>query len=256
MNQREIEQTARHIEREAERGNTSTLGLELDLMSEGDRKAVAAQIKADQRKQPAELPKLSFYDSGELKSYDKKDNVYHEHTEYDKKSQQRTSTHIDRWDGEKEDHKYSAKTGIESERTLTHADGSSVKDEFNAKGQFKSETIRNKDGSSDVYSENERHQINHVKKDQQGRIREAENNDNKMLRKFHYDADGKLDQVDGRKGHWERSTDRDGREQWTNTSGRVWRGKMHVDDRGNLHYASNDGRTNLEFTIDGKDIRK
>lgn len=254
MNEREIQQTATYIEHQAERGYSDSLGAELSMMSPADRKAVSAQIKADQQKQPAELPKLDFYESGELKSYDKKDNVLHEHTEYDKGTQQRSSTHIDRWDGEKEDHKYNVKTGKESERTMTHADGSSVKDEFNQKGYFKSETVHNKDGSTDVYSDNKRHEINHIKQDAHGRVVESENLESNTHRKFQYDASGNLQQVDGRNGHWERGTDRDGNEQWTNNSGKVWHGKMTVDEKGSLHYKSNDGRTNLEFTVDGKDI--
>lgn len=255
MNQHEIQQTATYIEHTAERGYTNSLGAELNMMSGEDRKAVAAQIKAEQQKQPAELPKLDFYESGELKSYDKKDNVYHEHTEYDKDSQQRTSTHIDRWDGEKEDHKYNAKTGIESERTMTHADGTSVTDKFNQKGNFKSETIHNKDGTTDVYSDNKRHQLNHIKEDPQGHIVETENDDAGTHRKFHYDASGNLDQIDGRNGHWERGTDKDGQEQWINNSGKIWHGKMTVDEKGSLHYKSNYGHTNWEFTVDGKDVR-
>ena len=63
-------------------------------------------------------------------------------------------------------------------------------------------------------------------------------------RKFHYDANGKVDQIDGRLGHWDRSVDEHGAVSWKNkNTGAEWKGEFTVDADGNLHFQRNSGST-------------
>lgn len=88
----------------------------------------------------------------------------------------------------------------------------------------------------------------------QGQLAEAPAGDGHQ-RKFHYDEQGKLDQIDGRLGHWERST-RDGQTVWVNKDTKEeWHGDFEVDrTNGDLHFKPRRG-THWTFTREGRDVR-
>jgi YD repeat-containing protein len=111
---------------------------------------------------------------------------------------------------------------------------------------------RNPDGSA--YAE-EKDGPGRVYYDKNHRLVEAPAGDG-HTRKFHYDENGKLDQIDGKLGHWDRTTGPDGKTQWVNRDNKeVWKGEFDMDpSTGDLWYTSHDG-TSYTFTADGKDIR-
>jgi len=72
------------------------------------------------------------------------------------------------------------------------------------------------------------------------------------VRKFHYDENNEIDQIDGNLGHWERRFDKNNQMEWVNTNTRaVWKGKLWVDSEGNLRFTARDGH-HWAFKPDGK----
>ncbi|GEM_PF-3333192 len=93
-----------------------------------------------------------------------------------------------------------------------------------------------------------------IVRDHTGRVTEAPAGDG-QTRKFHYDQNGNVDQIDGRLGHWDR-VDAEGKTAWVNrNSGELWKGQFTVDDDGNLHFKSDDGAA-WKFTKTGQDVRE
>lgn len=91
--------------------------------------------------------------------------------------------------------------------------------------------------------------------DPQGRLIEAPSGEGHS-RKFHYDENGKLDQIDGNLGHWDRAEE-NGKTVWKNRdSGAVWQGDFNVDSISNLlEYRGRDGSA-YDFTAWGTDIKR
>lgn len=105
----------------------------------------------------------------------------------------------------------------------------------------------NADGSMVFTDENGR-----LAYDEKQQVVEAGAGDGRQ-RKFHYDENGQLDQIDGNLGHWDRQV-KDGHISWVNKdSGVVWNGdfKMVLD---RLQYRGDDGGA-WEFTPWGTDVR-
>src|SRR5262249_24100100 len=74
-------------------------------------------------------------------------------------------------------------------------------------------------------------------------------------RKFHYDASGKVDQIDGRLGHWDRSVSKDGAVSWKNKdTGAEWKGEFTVHADGNLQFRR-DGGSTFVFGRNGETTR-
>ncbi len=72
-------------------------------------------------------------------------------------------------------------------------------------------------------------------------------------RKFHYDKDNKVDQIDGHLGHWERRTNAKGETEWVNNKNKaVWKGEFEVKSNGDLIFKGQNGVT-WKFTKEGKD---
>ena len=250
MNPVEVEQTAKRMEQTAERGDTDAMAKELHEMAPDDRKAVANQIKEDQREKPSDgLPKLEFFDgTGDLKSVKKETVLEKNTTNYDIATGAKSDTHIEKWDGNKEDHEFNTQTGKEIKRTYQKTDGSYVQDTFKADGNFSEERAQNADGTGVYVKNNEKNdKLSMIEYDKEGRISETSGEDF-TTRKFHYDESGKLDQIDGKLGHWDRSTNADGKTEWTNkNSGAVWQGEFNVDKNGDLHFNASNGKS---FTFD------
>lgn len=223
---------------------------ELRKMPEDERKAIAAQIKENQKQnQNDELPVLEFYDSGNLKIVSDKDPatpdpdlpeiIYKEMTQkygYDEKSGNRVIRVVDTVDGEHGTTLYDAATG-----------------------EFKSEEATQKDGSKMVVENRGDGRSAATSYDPQGRIvGTSEELDpdlsNKYERQFGYDDQGNLNRIEGRLGHWEKRTGDDGKSYWQNTDKNlVWHGDFKIDHEGNLHYDSHKGK-DYEFTRDGIEI--
>lgn len=73
-------------------------------------------------------------------------------------------------------------------------------------------------------------------------------------RKFHYDKDGKVDQIDGHLGHWDRRTNSKGETEWVNRDSKaVWKGDFEVHSTGDLIFKGQNGVA-WKFTPDGKDM--
>src|SRR4030095_9256646 len=74
-------------------------------------------------------------------------------------------------------------------------------------------------------------------------------------RKFEYDASGKLEHIDGRLGHWNRTVDENGKTVWVNKdTGAHWKGEFTLDAQGNWHFKRHDGGT-LVFGRNGETVR-
>lgn len=110
---------------------------------------------------------------------------------------------------------------------------------------------RNADGSHSIDSPEHGGKLVY---DKNGNLTEAPSGDGHPPRKFHYDKDGKLDQIDGRLGHWDREV-KDGKVTWVNKkSGARWEGEMSVNPKTNeLEFRGRNG-ANWNFTTTGKDI--
>ncbi len=257
MNHTEVESAARNLEHSAEGGNTDNMARELHSMSKEDRIAVAKQIRDDQQKANSTLPIVEFYESGDLKAADNNNNLQKEHTVYDQSSGAKKSSHVEKWDGPVEDSTYDLQTGNRVSKTLNRGDGSSVTDEYYASnGYFKAEHVHNKDqSSSDYYDRGAEKYLSSKSEDPNGKITETRGADGGS-RKFHYDENGKLDQIDGHLGHWDRSVDAQGNEKWTNKDfGAVWKGSFEVDSDGDLHFHAQKGQS-WNFTRDGEDVKE
>lgn len=75
------------------------------------------------------------------------------------------------------------------------------------------------------------------------------------VRKYHYDKDGKIDQIDGNLGHWDRTRGKDGKTEWVNSNdGSVWKGEMELDILNNLEFRAANG-VKWTFGADGKDTK-
>ncbi len=109
--------------------------------------------------------------------------------------------------------------------------------------------VRNADGS---YSINSPEYGGTLKYDKDGNLVEAPAGDGKV-RTFHY-ANGQLDQIDGRLGHWQR-VEKDGKVSWVNEQTKaVWEGEMHVNVKTNdLEFRGRSGVA-WNFTTRGQDV--
>ncbi len=88
----------------------------------------------------------------------------------------------------------------------------------------------------------------------EGVLRPTETTDGKGHgRKFHYDKDNKVDQIDGHLGHWDRRTNANGETEWVNRDSKaVWKGEFEVKSNGDLIFKGQNGVT-WKFTKEGKD---
>jgi len=152
--------------------------------------------------------------------------------------------------------------GPDGKWSVTHTDGTKETVAFenvnvDAKGNLSydqgfNHIVQGADGS---LSNEDRGDGQKILWDKNGKVLEASGGDG-LTRKFNYDDQGQLDQVDGRLGHWDRKTDEAGNVQWVNKdNGEVWKGDMTVDRDGNIHYKSRDGKTEWTFTRDGRDVQ-
>lgn len=106
--------------------------------------------------------------------------------------------------------------------------------------------VNKQDGSYSFTNENGKY-----KYDGQGQLVEAPAGDGQS-RKFHYDSNGQLDQIDGRLGHWDRQVI-NGQISWKNTNGTVWNGDFKATEAG-LEFHADNG-VSWGFTAQGKDLR-
>jgi hypothetical protein len=89
--------------------------------------------------------------------------------------------------------------------------------------------------------------------DKEGRLTEAPAGDGHS-RKYHYDKDGHIDQIEGRLGHWERQV-KDGHASWINKGTKaVWQGDFKLNNDGTLEFDAASGIA-WGFTTHGKDVR-
>jgi YD repeat-containing protein len=217
----DVEKEAQRLEQDAKVGLIEDMSRELHEMSPADRLAVARQIQSDQKAHPdPSLPKMEFYDSGDLKSSDSNmagDTTVH--TSYDRNSGRRLTEDYKSSDGSSSHWIYNPETGQSKSGEYHYADGTSSHNEFDPK-------------TRKIWS---------VETDSQGRVSETKGTDGKS-RKFHYDENGKLDGFDGRLGHWERRDGADGKEVWCNKdTGAEWKGSFKVDASGTVVFKSQDG---------------
>ncbi len=244
MNPQEVQQTADKLEKVAERGDVDTVAKELHDMAPDDRKAIAAKIKEDQKEKSSDgLPKLEFYDTGDVKSAKKHTVLDDTNTKYDIATGNKTEMKRDTWDGRSETETFDPNTGKETSETIINTDGSYVQRTFNPNtGYFRTEQSQSADGKVVRVEGNELSgDLTMIEFDKQGRVAETSGEDF-TTRKFHYDENGKLDQIDGKLGHWDRSTDANGKTAWTNkNTGAVWHGEFNVDKSGDLHFKTANG---------------
>jgi len=230
----DIEKEAQRLEQEIKSGQIEAVSEELRNMSPDDRKAVAQQIEKDQQQKPADqIPPVDFYDSGELKSVDTNlDETTQIHTEYDKATGKRKSEDFTSKDGSSSHWEYDLRTGNSVSGTYHRVDGSTDHSELDRK------TMK-------VWT---------VESDGNGRVIYTRGTDGRM-RNFHYDEEGKVDQIDGHLGHWDR-VDQNGQTAWVNRDTKaVWEGDFSIDANGNVNYKPRQG-TAWTFTRDGKDVRR
>lgn len=255
MNPIEIEQTADRMEKSAERGDSDAVAKELHEMAPDDRKAIAAKINEDQKEKPADgLPKMEFYDTGDLKSSQKNDSLENTKTNYDVATGNKTEKNTETWDGRKEKQTFDPQTNKETSITIEKTDGSYVQRTWDAKtGNFQNEHSQNADGSAVHVDNNQKNdRLSVIEYDRNGKVVETSGEDF-TTRKFHYDENGKLDQIDGKLGHWDRTVDENGKSVWTNkNSGAVWHGEFDVDKKGELHFKKANGSN---FTFDKGNVR-
>lgn len=255
MNSREVEQAADKLEKVAEGGDTDAVAKELHDMAPDDRKAVAEKIKEDQKERPSDgLPKLEFYDNtGDLKSASKDGVLEDTKTNYDIATGNKIDKSTEKWDGGTEKQTFDPQTGKETSITIQRTDGSYVQRTFDPKtGYFQNEHSQSADGKvTHVESNPKNDELSMINYDEHGRVVETSGEDF-TTRKFHYDENGKLDQIDGKLGHWDRSVDANGKSSWTNkNSGAVWHGEFNVDKDGDLHFQNANGKT---FTFNPGDL--
>jgi len=230
----DIDEKAQELEKKIEDGQFQAVGEELHNMSKTDRLAVAKQIKADQQQQPSDdLPRVDFYSSGDLKSSDTlMDDTEHIHTEYDRNGKRKSEDYTNSDNDASSHWKYDTRTGNSVSGTYRYEDGTTDHSEYNPNtgGRWR------------------------VEGDANGNVVTAKGTDGRT-RKFHYDDDHKLDQIDGHLGHWDR-VDQEGKTIWVNRDTKAqWEGDFRVDSKGNLTFESGKG-TDWTFTRDGQDMRK
>jgi len=254
MNPREVEQAADKLEKVAERGDTDAVAKELHEMAPDDRKAIAAKIKEDQKEKSSDgLPQMEFYDTGDLKSATKDGVLEDTKTDYDVATGNKTDKSTETWDGRSEKQSFDPQTGKETSITIHNTDGSYVQRTWDAKtGDFQNEHYQSADGKVTHVENNPKNdRMTMVEYDQKGRVVETSGEDY-TTRKFHYDENGKLDQIDGKLGHWDRSTDANGKSVWTNkNSGAVWHGEFSVEKDGDLKFQKANGKS---FTFNTGDL--
>jgi YD repeat-containing protein len=223
-------QEAKKLEQEVKAGNLDSVSEELHKMNPADRSAVAKQIESDQKAHPnASLPQVDFYDSGDLKSSERKlDEETTIHTTYDKASGKRIVEDYTNTDGSSSHWEFNPDTGLSKSGHYKYADGTTSHNEHDTK--------TNKNWS--------------VETDSSGRVVEAKGTDG-TTRSFGYDENGKLNEISGRLGHWELTSDADGKDVWRNKdTGTEWKGTFNVDSNGNLVYKSREGSV-WSFDRDG-----
>lgn len=106
--------------------------------------------------------------------------------------------------------------------------------------------VNKQDGSYSFTNENGKYSY-----DSKGQLVEAPAG-NGQTRKFHYDANGQVDQIEGRLGHWDRQVI-NGKVSWKNANGVVWNGDFKVTEEG-LEFRGDNG-VSWGFTAQGKDVR-
>ncbi|MBX9688237.1 MAG: hypothetical protein K2X27_16125 [Candidatus Obscuribacterales bacterium] len=227
-----LEERAQNLEKEVENGHLDEVAKELHSLKPEERKAVKdLLVKHQEENADKHLPHLEFYDSGDIKSTDRKmDENINVHTEYDKKTGMKTTEDYDnRQDAVQSHFDYDTQTG-QSTTAKYHYDSDNTTS-FNAHDRQS-----NRNWSYDT--------------DSQGRVSHTEQIDGKK-RDFTYDENG-LAQIDGHLGHWERKTDDAGKTHWINSEkGYDWEGRMNVDKDGNLHFQPTNGGKEFVFTAKG-----
>jgi hypothetical protein len=229
----DFQQEARKLEQEIKGGHIEDASEALHQMSPADRKAVAEQIKKDQQERKSDgLPPLTFYDSGDLKSADTvMDEHTKIHTEYDKDSGRRKSEDYISDNNSSSHWEYNPQTRLSVSGHYKYENGTESHLEHDPK------TNRNWE----------------VDLDANKNVVETKGTDGKT-RKFHYDENQQLDQIDGHLGHWDRTQDANGQTVWVNRdTNDKWQGDFTVDKNGDVHFSRSG--SSWTFTRDGQDVR-
>ena len=168
-----IEDDARRLEREANRGDGTAFARELEDMSPDEIRKVADQLRKDHRQDPS-LPEitLNFDRTGNLSSSVVKNEFWTETTAYDRN---RHRLYVDKDNG----------TGVTSHQVFDH-DGSRVYRDID-RGRLGSEHIVEDGHGKREYS---------VKRDEQGNVTEV-NNPGYGKIEYKYKPDGSLGEVHG-----------------------------------------------------------